>query len=156
MKMRSTQQMKNSTKVLQATTGLMEKMVGKWLLQRRLQCLSGLGFSSVSSVSFWHLRLRTFYFSQSQCKLYKIQVQYSNCCIKLCSDCLPFSGKGGEKTTLFFKHSGIEDRRDVPLMCVAPYGENVVSLLRYTDAVEKSVKQVVGVCWPRGECTMHR
>lgn len=60
------------------------------------------------------------------------------------------SGKGGEKTTLFFKHSGIEDRRDVPLMCVAPYGENVVSLLRYTDAVEKSVKQVVGVCWPRG------
>ena len=59
-------------------------------------------------------------------------------------------GKGQEKTTLFFKHSGIEDRRDVPLMCVAPYADNIISLLRYTDNVEKSMRQVFGVCWPKG------
>jgi len=60
------------------------------------------------------------------------------------------SGKGQEKTTLYFKHSGIEDRRDIPLMCVAPYGDNIISLLRYTDNVEKSVRQVFGICWPKG------
>ena len=55
-----------------------------------------------------------------------------------------------ETSTLFFKHSGIEDRKDVPLMCVAPFGDSHVTLLRYTDNIEKSVRQVIGACWPRG------
>ena len=40
--------------------------------------------------------------------------------------------------------------RSLPLMCVAPLGNDTLECLRYTDNVEKSVRNVISTSWPPG------
>lgn len=57
-----------------------------------------------------------------------------------------------EYSTLFFKHSGIPEgqRVGLPLMCIAPLGKDALECLRYTDNVEKSIRNVISTSWPPG------
>ena len=40
--------------------------------------------------------------------------------------------------------------RSLPLMCIAPLGKDALECLRYTDNVEKSVRNVINTSWPPG------
>ena len=41
--------------------------------------------------------------------------------------------------------------RSLPLMCIAPLGKDALECLRYTDNVEKSVRNVISTSWPPGK-----
>ena len=41
--------------------------------------------------------------------------------------------------------------RSLPLMCIAPLGKDALECLRYTDNVEKSIRNVISTSWPPGK-----